>query len=161
MNPMDTHIRFEPAATSHHEMLVDLVRRYYSFDHIPFVESEVRAALTVLLDDANLGRAWIIHRGRDVAGYVVLSFHFDHELGGRTGIMTDLYIETAHRRQGLATATLRFLETQAAGMGLHAIELQVERGNIAAQKLYEKLGYLSFDRIPMTKRLRTPFLQKQ
>lgn len=151
---MDKDLRFKPAVIGDRDTLLQLVQRYYAFDHIPFIQEEVRAALAVLLQDDRLGRAWIIAQGGQAVGYAVLSFHFDHELGGRSGIVTDLYIEPEHRQRGLGTETLRFIESQAASFGLRAIELQVERGNAIARRLYEKSGYRAFDRIPMAKRLR-------
>jgi ribosomal protein S18 acetylase RimI-like enzyme len=151
---MDKDLRFKPAVIGDRDTLLQLVQRYYAFDHIPFAEEEVRAALGVLLQDDRLGRAWILLNGDQVAGYVVLSFHFDHELGGRSGIVTDLYIEPEHRHRGLGTEALCFIEEQAARFGLLAIELQVERNNVIARRLYEKSGYRPFDRIPMAKRLR-------
>jgi len=151
---MDKDLHFKLAAIGDRDTLLQLVERYYAFDHIPFVQEEVRTALGVLLQDDALGRAWIITNGGQTAGYAVLSFHFDHELGGRSGIVTDLYVEPEHRHRGLGTETLRFIEEQAAGFGLLAIELQVERGNAIARRLYEKSGYRPFDRIPMAKRLR-------
>jgi ribosomal protein S18 acetylase RimI-like enzyme len=150
---MDTRLDFEPATTGHGELLQQLVQRYFTHDHIPYDEQEVRAGLMQLLQDGNLGRAWIILKDGEAVGYAVLSFHFDHELGGRTGIMTDLYLEPAHRKQGLGTEAMHFIEAQAAGFGLRALELQVERSNFAAQALYRKMGFVTFDRMPMAKRL--------
>jgi ribosomal protein S18 acetylase RimI-like enzyme len=39
-------------------------------------------------------------------------------------------------------------------LGIGALELQVERHNLAAQALYRKLGFQPQDRIPMSKILR-------
>jgi ribosomal protein S18 acetylase RimI-like enzyme len=52
-----------------------------------------------------------------------------------------LYVDPGHRRRGIATALLNTAHSWARAEGDGQISLQVFSDNIAAQALYEKLGY--------------------
>jgi len=133
--------------------LTDLIRQYYEFDQIPFVEDEIRSGLAAFLKDPSLGRAWLMMRERQSIGYVIMTFGADLELGGRIGIITDLYLEPEHRRKGYGREALRHVEAFCGGLGLRALELLVERDNVEAQALYKSFGFRAYDRFPMSKRI--------
>lgn len=55
--------------------------------------------------------------------------------------------EASARGKGVGTLAMRYLEEQIIAHGLQRIELGVFEFNIAAHKLYQKLGYQEFARI--------------
>lgn len=109
-----------------------------------------------MLRDPSIGRVWLIRLGPEEVGYVILTFSYDIEFGGRQGTVTDLYILEGYRRLGLGSKTFRFLEAACGEFSVEALELQVERKNVAAQAFYRKLGFEPSDRIPLSKRLISP-----
>jgi ribosomal protein S18 acetylase RimI-like enzyme len=144
-------IHFKTAEIADLSRLVPWIQAYYGFDRIPFDQARVTRALERLLMDASLGRVWIIRNDEQDAGYVVLTFGYDLEFGGRQATITEIYLDPEHRRSGLGAATFKFLEDFCYTHGVHALELQVEQENIAAQSFYQKLGFQKHDRIPMSK----------
>ncbi len=91
-----------------------------------------------------------------IAGHVILTFGYDLEFGGRQATVTDMFLRPAFRKSGLGTEVFQTLERVCAKLDVKAIELQAERGNLAAQKFYAKLGYKAHDRIPFSKILPDP-----
>ncbi|CAA9289300.1 MAG: hypothetical protein AVDCRST_MAG93-3771, partial [uncultured Chloroflexia bacterium] len=83
------------------------------------------------------------------------TFGFDFEFGGRVGTVTDLYLKTSYRGQGLGRAAFTFIERRAASLGINAIELQTIQDNTEALAFYTKLGFERHDRVPLIKRLRS------
>lgn len=144
---------FVQASPADLEKVLGFVKKYYEFDGIRFRASEIRRGLELLLRDPSIGRVWLIRLGREDVGYVILTFGYDIEFGGRQGTVTDLYIVEDHRRLGLGSKTFRFLEAACTEFFLEALELQVERKNVSAQAFYRKLGFEPVDRIPLSKRL--------
>ena len=132
-------------------ILLDFIRQYYSFDHIETDADSLRPSLEKLLSDTSLGKIWVIQDNSRPVGYVILTFGYDLEFGGRQATLTDLYIVPEHRRQGFGFAALKFIEESCRALDIRAFELQVERGNVAAQRLYERFGMTKHDRIPMSK----------
>jgi GNAT superfamily N-acetyltransferase len=148
-----TEPAFVEALPADLERVLGFIRRYYEFDGIRFTTRAIKKGLEVLLRDRSIGRVWFIRLGRKDVGYVVLTFGFDLEFGGRQATVTDLYIVDGHRRLGLGAKTLHFVEETCRELGVEALELQVERRNVAAQAFYGKLGFESQDRISLSKRL--------
>ena len=132
------------------EELLDAVRRYYAEDELTFDETMVRPAVTRLLAESTLGRAFFLADEAGVrAGYVVFTFGFDHEAGGPLATVTDLFIEPTHRRRGYGRATLRFVAQTCLSLGVRGLELQVETHNAAGQALYRSFGFYAQTRIAM------------
>lgn len=116
------------------------VQGYFEHDGLTFNET-VADGVRELLGDANLGSFWVICEGDAEVGYVVLTYAFDHEFGGRIGVVTDFYLLEEARGRGIGSQVLSLVETAVREKGLHAIELFVLDHNPRARVLYERLGY--------------------
>lgn len=133
--------------------LVNLVAQYYAYDQIAYNAPEVQSGLATLLGNPSLGQAWLLIDGTQPVGYVIFTYGFDAEFGGRLATITDLFLAPSHRRKGVGTAILHQVENFCRGAGMRGLELQVERDNDEARGLYKKLGFKPADRIPMSKRI--------
>jgi ribosomal protein S18 acetylase RimI-like enzyme len=56
--------------------------------------------------------------------------------------LEDLYVDPAARGQGVATALLSYAEAFARDTGAERLTLATAHDNLAAQHIYEKLGYV-------------------
>jgi ribosomal protein S18 acetylase RimI-like enzyme len=148
------HVSFRTAILADAAVLAAFVKRYYEFDGITYVADEVETGLRTLLNDAFLGQAWLILGGSEPVGYLIFTYGFDIEFGGRLAIITDLYLEAAHRGRGIGRKALEHVETFGRSIGLCGLELQVETDNIEARGLYRKFGFEAAERIPMSKRIK-------
>jgi ribosomal protein S18 acetylase RimI-like enzyme len=147
------NISFRTASITDAEALRNLVKQYYEFDQIPYVSVEIESGLQIQLTDTSLGQAWLVLQGPQPVGYVIFTYGFDIEFGGRLATITDLYLEPNHRRQGLGGKILHHVEAFCRSLGLRGLELQVESDNAEARTLYKKFGFEPADRIPMSKRI--------
>lgn len=145
------HLKFRPARIGDAEELLKLVRAYYRFDGIRFESKRVDVALRKLLRSRALGRIWIARERAKPVGYVALTFNYDVEFGGLEGIVTDLFILSEHRRQGLGQQAIAVVCEYCRARGVRTVELQVEARNIDAQKFYLELGFKSLSRLVMSK----------
>ena len=143
-------LRFVPVATGQVDELLDAIRRYYAEDRIVFDPGLVAPALERLLREPALGRAFFLETDDGQrAGYVVFTFGFDHEAGGPLATVTDLFVEPAFRRRGLARAALAFVAETCRALGVRGLELQVETHNAAGQALYRAFGFRTQTRLAM------------
>jgi ribosomal protein S18 acetylase RimI-like enzyme len=147
-------VSFRTATIADVEALLNLVKQYYEFDQIPYVPAEIESGLRALLSDGSLGQAWLVLHGTHPVGYIIFTYGFDIEFGGRLATITDLYLEPSHRRQGLGGKILDHVEAFCRSIGLRGLELQVETDNAEARALYDKFGFQPADRIPMSKRIK-------
>ncbi|MBD2579162.1 GNAT family N-acetyltransferase [Oscillatoria sp. FACHB-1406] len=145
-------IGFQPASQAHVPLLAEFMQRFYAIDHYPFDEGIVRDALVGLIANDSLGRIWLIEWGGIAVGYVVLTFSYSLEYGGRNAFIDELYLEENYRGQGIGTEAVRFIEEMCQELGVKALHLEVEPGNIRGQSLYRKRGFKMHERHLMTRR---------
>lgn len=88
--------------------------------------------------------ATVVADGRDgLAGYAMIGFRRTSRLGR----VFSLAVLPAHARRGLGAALLTGCETAAWRRGCTAVRLEVRADNAAAIRLYERTGYIGFDRL--------------
>ncbi len=155
-NQPTARISFRTATPADAALLASLVGKYYEFDGIRYVTDEVESGLSILLTDPSLGQAWLVLSGSQPAGYVIFTHGFDIEFGGRLALITDLYLEPDYRGRGIGRRVLEQVEVHCRSNGLRGLELQVETNNAEARALYARFGFEAADRIPMSKRIKTP-----
>jgi len=134
--------------------LLDLMRALQQEDpwSVPFEEERAERAVLLLLANESYGRIWLIHHAGRVAGYIVMSFDYSLEYGGRNAWVDEFFIEKEFRGQGLGAQVLGFFEQQARQAGATAIHLEVNQGNKAID-LYRRRGFTDHHRYLMTKLL--------
>lgn len=146
-------VKFRRARLCDLPELLRLVRAYYRFDGIRFQADVVDAALRKLLRSPSLGRVWIMRDGAKAVGYLVLTLNYDLEFGGFEGIVTDLFIRSPYRAQGLGRRALALVYDHCRLAKIGTVELQVKEGNRDAQAFYRRLGFRTLPRIIMSREM--------
>lgn len=144
-------LAFELAKSADTDMLLQFMQEFYAFDHLEFEEEGARRALTTLLNDASLGRVWLICADGVAIGYIVLAFGFSLEFRGRDAFVDEFYLRENYRGQGIGTQTLHFVEDACRALGIRALHLEVSRDNTPARRVYRAFGFEDHDRYLMTK----------
>lgn len=121
---------------------------------IPFNESSARAAFHQFLSLPAFGRIWLLYEGPALVGYIILTIGFSFEFRGHDAFIDELYVAPPHRRRGFGRQAVAFVEQKAREMDVHAVHLEVDRGNEPALELYRRTGYVDHGRFLMTKWLR-------
>jgi GNAT superfamily N-acetyltransferase len=133
------------------KLLIELMREFYAFDHIPFDEAAARRALGQILQDRRFGVIHLIRVDGEAAGYIVLTFGFSLEFGGRDAFVDELYLRESFRGRGLGKASLELATEVCREEGINALHLEVERVNTKAQGIYRQAGFRDHDRYLLTK----------
>jgi len=136
----EMNIQLVPMVASQWVELENWVEAYFLHDGLRF-DAKVRAGIRELLEHPEYGVAWVILRGGIEAGYCVMTYGFDHEVGGRTGVVTDFYLSEHARGEGIGSRVLDLMIDHARGTGLRQVELFVLDHNDGARRLYERRGF--------------------
>src|SRR5687767_3006332 len=102
-----------------------MMRELYEHERMDFDERAARAALAQLLADDSHGVAHLILYGAEVAGYLVLTFGFSLEFGGRDAFVDELYVGDGFRGHGAGKAALAFAAEVCRARGIRALHLEV------------------------------------
>ena len=135
------------------ETLLMFMRAFYAIDDCPFGEAAARGAVREFIGDPALGRLWLIELGTEPVGYLVLTLGYSLEYHGRDAFIDEFFIAPSYRHQGIGSRAMQMLEAACRELGVHALHLEVERQNLAAQGLYCRFGFENHDRYLMSKRL--------
>ena len=144
------HPQFRLASSADIELLLDFMRQFYAIDAYPFDVYLARSTMQQIVEDASLGRVWLIYRQETAIGYVVLTFGFSLEYHGRDAFIDELFLLDAYRGQGIGSQVMQFVLDVCPALGIHALHLEVERTNVAGLRLYRKYGFEEHDRSLMT-----------
>ena len=121
--------------------LLRLIREYYVYDGHEFNEAKVQGALKEIFNNSTLGKIWLLALNEEVIGYVILTFGFSVEFGGRDAFVDEFYIRDAYRGKGFGRKAIEFVEETAKKLGVKAVHLEVNRTNKNAQEVYRKLNF--------------------
>ncbi len=125
------------------EALLPLVAAYHDFEDVGSSADGRRRAVAPLLNDPSLGAVWCIEGPQGLVGYLALCFGYSIEFGGRDAFVDEFFILPEARGQGLGGRLLEEVKAAAAGEGILALHLEVERRNEAAQRIYARHGFQS------------------
>jgi GNAT superfamily N-acetyltransferase len=144
---------FRLASESEIAIVLEFMRAFYAGEGYPFDERAAEAALAELVRTPDLGRVWLIVEDEEPAGYIALTLGYSLEFHGRDAFVDELFVRAERRGRGAGVAALRFVMDTCPALGVHALHLEVERVNTAAQALYRRFGFHDHDRYLMTHRM--------
>jgi len=143
---------FRPATLTDLATLLSMQRTFYEHEGYPHAAAAHERAMRELLGDPRFGRIVLMERDGAAAGYLVVTFGFSLEFGGRDAFVDELFVLPHARGLGLGTQALAIAEEVCRDAGIHALHLEVEFTNEPAKRLYARTGYAEHTRHLMTKR---------
>ena len=146
---LDQPVRLEAVTVADLPLLEQFVRAYCIEDRHTFDEDRQPPALAALAAGEPFGRGWLVQFAERRIGYVVLSWSFSIEAGGREACVDELYLVPEVRERGLGISVLALIEMEARAFGAPRIYLEVERHNRVIA-LYRRAGYVDHDRFLLT-----------
>lgn len=144
-------VRFARAVADDRDVLLVMMREFYAFEGLAWDGAEASRALDTLLADERLGAVWLVRRAGEAAGYFVLSFGFSLEFRGRFALLDELFLREGHRGGGVGRLAVEQAVRACREEGIHALRLEVEHHNTAAQTFYGRLGFEAHARHLMTR----------
>lgn len=149
---MKSELDYRAATLSDIDVLLPLMRCLQEDDpwSVPFHEEKVRETLRELIANPSAGRAFLICAGELCVGYLVLSFDFSLEFGGKNAWIDELFVQREFRNKGIGSKTVEFAGRTARECGAKVLHLEVNRGNQAID-LYRRCGFEDHDRYLLSK----------
>ncbi len=129
-------ITFQNLQQSQIDSIVSMMWDFYAIDNYPINIEESKQLFETFIANSNLGKAWLIYKGEEVIGYVILTFVFSFEYKGILAFLDELYIKNEHQGKGFGKQAVQFIQQVSSQLNVKMLYLEVEQHNENAQKLY-------------------------
>jgi ribosomal protein S18 acetylase RimI-like enzyme len=135
-------IQIRPASARDAPGILPLMAAYWQHDAIPGFDAErLTRQLHTFLSTPEFGRAWLAVLGEQTVGYLLITFVYSFEHGGLMAEIDELYVDRSHRGQHVGTQLISSAISYLCEQSVVALQMQVEDGNVPAQRFYRKLGF--------------------
>ena len=124
------------------DQLAVLFTDYLVFYEVAKPAGEVREFVATRLQRGDSQLFIALDEQGGVLGFVQLYPFFASLMLRPAWLLSDLYVSARVRRQGVGEALMQAAREHARETGACGLQLETARGNLAAQALYERLGYV-------------------
>jgi len=121
--------------------ILPLMAAFHEEEHTEVDDAHRQAALSPLLDGSPYGEVFIIGPHIAPIGYVVLTYGWSIEFGGKDAFVDEVYLRPKVRGRGLGSEVLLAVGRYLIDAGVVAVHLEVDHDNATAIAMYEKTGF--------------------
>ena len=118
------------------EIITQMMRDFYVIDNYPMDVEVAKTLFQEFISNEHLGKSWLIYSENEVVGYIILTFIFSFEYGGKIAFVDELFIKETARGKGFGKEAIQFIQQEVPKLSLKLLYLEVEPHNKNAQKLY-------------------------
>jgi ribosomal protein S18 acetylase RimI-like enzyme len=131
------------------DILTAMRHEFYAIDGVQIDIEESKKLFAQFIENENLGKAWLIFLESEIIGFVILTFVFSFEYGGKIAFIDELYLSENARSKGIGKQTMAFIAAESQKMDLRLLYLEVDDHNLNAKKLYLSAGFEFHNRLIM------------
>ena len=127
---------FKPLEIADIEVITQMMQDFYAIDNYPMDVEVAKELFQEFISNENLGKSWLIYSENEIVGYIILTFIFSFEYGGKIAFVDELFIKETARGKGIGKEAIQFIQREVPKLSLNLLYLEVEPHNENAQKLY-------------------------
>lgn len=127
---------FKPLEIADIEIITQMMQDFYAIDNYPMDFEVTKTLFQEFISNEHHGKSWIIYSKNEIVGYIILTFIFSFEYGGKIAFVDELFIKETARGKGFGKEAIQFIQSEVSKLSLKLLYLEVEPHNENAQKLY-------------------------
>ena len=127
---------FKPLEIADIEIITQMMQDFYAIDNYPMDVEVAKTLFQEFISNEHLGKSWLIYSENEIVGYIILTFIFSFEYGGKIAFVDELFIKETARGKGFGKEAIQFIQQEVPILSLKLLYLEVEPHNENAQKLY-------------------------
>ena len=127
---------FKPLEIADIEIITQMMQDFYAIDNYPMDVEVAKTLFQEFISNEHLGKSWLIYSEKEIVGYIILTFIFSFEYGGKIAFVDELFIQETARGKGFGKEAIQFIQQEVPKLSLKLLYLEVEPHNENAQKLY-------------------------
>ena len=127
---------FKPLEITDISTITQMMQDFYAIDNYPMDVEVAKNLFQEFISNEHLGKSWLIYSENEIVGYIILTFIFSFEYGGKIAFVDELFIKETARGKGIGKEAIQFIQREVPKLSLKLLYLEVEPHNENAQKLY-------------------------
>ena len=127
---------FKPLEIADIEIITQMMQDFYAIDNYPMDVEVTKTLFQEFISNEHLGKSWLIYSENEIVGFIILTFIFSFEYGGKIAFLDELFIKETARGKGFGKEAIQFIQQEVPKLSLKLLYLEVEPHNENAQKLY-------------------------
>ena len=127
---------FKPLEITDISTITQMMQDFYAIDNYPMDVEVTKNLFRKFISNEHLGKSWMIYSENEIVGYIILTFIFSFEYGGKIAFVDELFIKETARGKGIGKEAIQFIQKEVPKLSLKLLYLEVEPHNENAQKLY-------------------------
>lgn len=127
---------FKPLEISDISIITQMMQDFYAIDNYPMDVEVAKTLFQEFISNEHLGKSWLICSENEIVGYIILTYIFSFEYGGKIAFLDELFIKETARGKGFGKEAIQFIQGEVPKLSLKLLYLEVEPHNENAQKLY-------------------------
>ena len=127
---------FKPLEITDISTITQMMQDFYAIDNYPMDVEVAKNLFQEFISNEHLGKSWLIYSENEIVGYIILTFIFSFEYGGKIAFVDELFIKETARGKGIGKEAIQFIQGEVPKLSLKLLYLEVEPHNENAQKLY-------------------------
>ena len=127
---------FKPLEIIDISTITQMMQDFYAIDNYPMDVEVAKTLFQEFISNEHLGKSWLIYSENEIVGYIILTFIFSFEYGGKIAFVDELFIKETARGKGIGKEAIQFIQREVPKLSLKLLYLEVEPHNENAQKLY-------------------------
>jgi GNAT superfamily N-acetyltransferase len=143
-----TAFRFAGAADI--ATLLPLMRDFYEYERLTFDAARSERLLNELIGHERLGRVILFDDHGALVGYMILTFGYSLEFGGRDALIDEFYVVPGARGSGIGTRAVAHAVEVCRSEGISNVHLEADYFNSRVHEFYQRLGFRDHQRHLMT-----------
>ena len=127
---------FKPLEIIDISTITQMMQDFYAIDNYPIDVEVAKNLFQEFISNEHLGKSWLIYSENEIVGYIILTYIFSFEYGGKIAFLDKLFIKETARGKGIGKEAIQFIQREVPKLSLKLLYLEVEPHNENAQKLY-------------------------
>ena len=127
---------FKPLEITDISTITQMMQDFYAIDNYPMDVEVAKTLFQEFISNEHLGKSWLMYSENEIVGYIILTFIFSFEYGGKIAFVDELFIKETARGKGIGKKAIQFIQREVPKLSLKLLYLEVEPHNENAQKLY-------------------------
>jgi ribosomal protein S18 acetylase RimI-like enzyme len=133
--------------------ILPLLRAYCDEVGTDWSDEHLLEGLSPIVADEQIGDVLVADQSAELIGYLVMTWGWGIESGGREALIDEMYVVPEQRHAGVGTLLMTSALTRAQERETKVVFLETEQDNPESRALYDRLGFEIESSIWMSRKL--------